>query len=81
MLAAAVSALVRRDLRRTFRRVSWIGPPPHLPPDRPVIAYANHRHALDGHLLWLLARWLSRPFAIWMAEWDRFPFFGTLPWL
>jgi len=44
-----------------------------------VIAYANHHHYYDGHLGWLLFQeQLSRPATLWMAEWDRFPFFGAV---
>ncbi len=74
-----VEALLGYDLRRTFRRVWWIGDwPPDLP-DGPVIAYANHHHYYDGHLGWLLFQErLDRPATLWMAEWDRFPFFGAV---
>lgn len=60
----------------------WAGPVPDLPPG-PVVAFANHHSYYDGHLMWLLARrLLSRPFAVWMEELDRFPFLalqGALP--
>jgi hypothetical protein len=74
-----VEALLRYDLRRSFRRVCWVGDwPPDLP-DGPVIAYANHHHYYDGHLGWLLFQeHLERSATLWMAEWDRFPFFGAL---
>lgn len=75
-----VEALLRHDLRRSFRRIAWVGShwPPALP-DGPVIAYANHHHYYDGHLGWLLFdRHLDRPTTLWMADWDRFPFFGAL---
>lgn len=74
-----VEALLRYDLRRSFRRVCWVGDwPPDLP-DGPVIAYGNHHHYYDGHLGWLLFQeHLQRPATLWMAEWDRFPFFGAL---
>jgi len=74
-----VEALLRYDLRRSFRHVYWVGTwPPDLP-DGPVIAYANHHHYYDGHLGWLLFQdILNRPTTLWMAEWDRFPFFGAV---
>lgn len=74
-----VETLLRSDLRGAFRRVCWIGEwPPDLP-DGPVIAYANHHHYFDGHLGWLLfTELLDRPSTLWMAEWDRFPFFGAV---
>jgi hypothetical protein len=74
-----VEALLRSDLRSTFRRVCWVGPwPPDLP-DGPVIVYANHHHYFDGHLGWLLfTETLGRPSTLWMADWDRFPFFGAV---
>ena len=74
-----VEALLRRDVRSAFRAVYWVGDwPPELP-DGPVIAYANHHHYYDGHLGWLLFQErLERPATLWMAEWDRFPFFGAV---
>lgn len=74
-----VEALLRFDLRRSFRRVCWVGEWPPSLPDGPVIAYANHHHFYDGHLAWLLfnAR-LGRPTTLWMADWDRFPFFAAV---
>jgi len=74
-----VDRLIRSGLRRTFRRVCWVGPWPPRLPDGPVIAYANHHHYYDGHLGWLLFReHLGRPTTVWMAEWRRFPFFGAV---
>ncbi len=74
-----VAAFLRWDLRRTFRRVCWVGSGLPDLPDGPVIAYANHHHFYDGHLAWLLFRThLNRPPTIWMAEWDRFPFFAAV---
>jgi len=56
-----------------------VGPWPPSLPDGPVIAYANHHHYYDGHLAWLLFQErLDRPATLWMAEWDRFPFFGAV---
>lgn len=74
-----VEALLRYELRQSFQRVCWVGSwPPDLP-DGPVIAYANHHHYYDGHLAWLLFQeCLDRPATLWMAEWDRFPFFGAV---
>jgi 1-acyl-sn-glycerol-3-phosphate acyltransferase len=74
-----VEALLRSDLRGAFRHVYWVGEWPPALPDAPVIAYANHHHHYDGHLGWLLFQErLSRPATLWMAEWDRFPFFGAV---
>lgn len=74
-----VEALLRFDLRRAFRRVCWVGDWPPPLPNGPVIAYSNHHHFYDGHLAWLLFRaTLERPPTLWMAEWDRFPFFGAV---
>lgn len=77
-----VASLIRRDLRRSFRRVLWIGPPPDLPAG-PVVAVANHQSFHDGYLLWLLSLGLlGRRFLVWMQEVDRIPFFalqGALP--
>lgn len=78
-----VQALLRRTLRRSFRRVCWTGDRPEIPRNRGVILYANHNHFYDGHLIWLAARQVfSRDAIIWMQEFDRFPFFaieGALP--
>ena len=73
------SQLVRRTLRRSFRRVAWVGPLPDLPADRPVVIYANHHHFYDGHLLWyFIESTLDRRGMTWMEDWDAFPFFGPL---
>lgn len=74
-----VAALLRWDLRHAFRRVCWVGAAPPDVPDGPVIAYANHHHFYDGHLAWLLFHThLERRPTLWMAEWDRFPFFAAV---
>ena len=56
---------------------------PEVEHNLPIIAYANHHHFLDGHLLWLVARdVVRRPFIVWMEEFDRYPFFaaaGAMP--
>jgi len=63
----------------SFRRICWVGPWPPRLPEGPVIAYTNHHSYYDGHFAWLLFRHaLARPTTLWMAEWDRFPFFGAL---
>jgi len=78
-LRRLVEALLRWDLRGAFRMVHWVGAWPPALPDGPVIAYANHHHYFDGHLAWLLFQQrLGRPATLWMAEWDRFPFFGAV---
>lgn len=78
-----VEGLMRHSLRRAFRRVCWVGPPPALPPATPVVLFANHHNFFDAYLGWLLAhRLLGRPVITWMEDWDRFPFFaavGALP--
>ncbi len=78
-----VRRILRRDLCSAFRRICWIGPAPDLRAEAPVVLYANHHNYYDGHLLWLVVdRLLGRTPLLWMAEWDRFPFFapsGALP--
>jgi 1-acyl-sn-glycerol-3-phosphate acyltransferase len=70
--------LIRRDLRRTFRRVVWLGPAPALP-EAPVVLYANHHGFHDGYLLWLLViHHLGRPVVLWMERWNQAPLFGPL---
>lgn len=72
-------ALIERDLRRSFRRVVWVGEGPSLPPDRPVVAYANHHAYFDSYLVQrLAARTLGRPFVVWMEKWDEVPLFGPV---
>lgn len=74
-----VEALLQFDLRRAFQRVCWVGDWPPPSPDGPVIAYSNHHHFYDGHLAWLLFHAkMNRPPTLWMAEWDRFPFFAAV---
>jgi len=82
-VAAAVRAMMRRDLRRAYRRVAWHGPLPDVPDDRPVVLLANHRSFHDGYLGWLVCEQiLRRRILVWMREWDDFPLFapmGALP--
>ena len=79
LAAPLVAWTMKRALRRAFRRVSWVGALPSLPPRTPVVLYANHHNFFDGYLAWLLVRHvLRRPTLTWMAEWDRFPFFGAV---
>lgn len=83
MVTSLVEWMLRRDLRRAFRRVVWVGPLPALPgPSHdaaPVVLYANHHGFYDGHLLWLLLdELLKRPGTLWMEDWDRFPFFAAV---
>ena len=74
-----VHGSMRRQLRRAFRRVVWVGEVPELPPDVPVVLYANHHGFFDAHLVWIaVERLYGRPVMTWMAEWDRFPFFGAV---
>lgn len=82
--ARFAARIIRNDLRRTFRRVVWVGerpwePPVALPPDRPVVLYSNHHYFHDGYLLWLLTNGvLGRPPVLWMQDWARAPLFGPL---
>ena len=73
-----VEWMMRHDLRGAFRRVAWAGTWPPPLPNGPVICYANHHHFYDGHLAWWLLTCLGRPSTLWMAEWDRFPFFAAV---
>lgn len=80
--AWAVERLIERDLKRTFRRIVWLGPEPWqkpLAPDRPLVLYANHHAFHDGYFLWLLAcRVMGRPALLWMEDWEQIPLFGPL---
>ncbi len=79
LLAPVVEGMIVRTLRRVFRRVCWVGAAPALPPQTPVVLYANHHNFFDGYLTGLLVRRvLRRPFLVWMEDWDRFPFFGAV---
>lgn len=79
MMRYLVSALMRSELRSSFRRICWVGDWPDLPPDVPTVIYANHHHFYDGHLLWwLITQTLRRRPMTWMADWDRFPFFAAV---
>lgn len=82
MIRSLVRWIMRRSLHRSFRRVCWVGEWPSLPPDRPVVLYANHHYFHDGYLIWLLLHALRRNGIIWMREFNRFPLFrkvGALP--
>jgi 1-acyl-sn-glycerol-3-phosphate acyltransferase len=73
-----IDGMIRRDLRRTFRRVVWLSET-EVWPDGPLVGYANHHSFYDGYLLLLLVRYtLGRPVVIWMEEWDRAPLFGPI---
>jgi 1-acyl-sn-glycerol-3-phosphate acyltransferase len=79
MIDRIVSRLMLSSLRRAFRRICWVGTAPEFPADRPIVLYANHHNFYDGYLLWLLStRLLHRKPVTWMAEWDAFPFFGSV---
>jgi len=72
-------ALIERALRRTFRRIEWIGPFEPPPGDVPLVIAANHHVFHDSYALgWIVERVLHRRAMVWMAEYDRFPFFGLL---
>lgn len=79
-LAARVArGLIERDLTQAFRSVIWVGERPTLPPDRPVVAYANHHAYYDSFLVQRLAhRTLGRSFIVWMEKWDDVPLFGPV---
>lgn len=71
--------LMYKALRRSFRRVCWVGPLPEFPRDRPLVLYVNHHNFYDGYLLWLLiTRVLHRHPMTWMRDWDQFPLFAPL---
>lgn len=73
-----VERMMLRALHKQFRRVCWVGDLPDFPADQPIILYTNHHSFYDGYLIWLMAqRLLGRPVLTWMADWDRFPFFGA----
>ena len=79
LLRRAGYRLVERNLKKQFRRIEWVGSLNAPPPDRPLVIYSNHHLFYDSHVLCLLAeRILGRPSAVWMEEFDRFPFFGVL---
>jgi len=72
-------ALVARSLRRTFRRVAWVGPFTPPPPNVPMVLYANHHLFHDSYVLGVLAEsMLRRRVLVWMEGLERFPFFGLL---
>lgn len=79
LAARAVDRMIHRDLRRAFARVEWVGPWPDVPADRPVVFLSTHHTFYDGYVGHLVARRVfGRHVVLWMAEWDRFPFFGAL---
>lgn len=79
LFAWLLGRMVIQALRQSFRRVCWVGEPPQLPENTPVILYANHQYFHDSYLLWIvIEKMLGRRTMIWMAEWDAFPFFAAL---
>ena len=68
MMEHIISAVMRRSMRRTFRRVvlapDWVTPDP----SRPVVLYANHHYHHDRFLLRLASRRLERRTITWMQE-------------
>jgi 1-acyl-sn-glycerol-3-phosphate acyltransferase len=71
--------LLERTLRRTFRRIVWVGDLSPPPRDRPVVLLANHHLFHDAQVLgWLIACVLRRRGIVWMEELDRFPFLAPL---
>lgn len=79
LAARLVGGIMRRALKKAFRRVTWMGDVPDFPPERPVVLYANHHNFYDGYLAWLiLEEVLDRDGLLWMNDWDRYPFFGAV---
>lgn len=79
LMRKAATRMIVSDLRKAFRRVVWVGDPPVLPPDRPVVLYANHHVYADSYLLFhLITQVLERPFLVWMEAWDKAPMFGPV---
>lgn len=79
MIDRLVSRLILNSLRKAFRRICWVGETPQLDPEKPVVVYANHHTFYDGYVLWLMSvNLLDRSPMTWMAEWDKFPFFGAV---
>lgn len=79
LIRRAGYALVGRSLRRTFRRIAWVGPFAPPPADVPAVLYANHHVFHDSYVLaTIVERVLRRRAIIWMEAFDRFPFFGPL---
>ena len=78
-----VDRMIRRDLKRTFRRIVWIGAEPWkegaLDPARPLVLYTNHHSFHDGYFLWWLThQTLDRPPILWMNDWEQIPLFGPI---
>jgi 1-acyl-sn-glycerol-3-phosphate acyltransferase len=71
-----VEGMIRRSVRRSFRRIAWI--PPAAPLTPPIILVPNHHGWHDGYVMYLAARALQLPILDWIAEYDAFPLFRTL---
>lgn len=71
--------LLLRQLRRTFRRIVWLGSWAPPPTDRPVVLFSNHHAFYDAQILgFFTERVLRRHTSVWMEELDRFPFLAAL---
>jgi 1-acyl-sn-glycerol-3-phosphate acyltransferase len=78
-LRKLVEAIILRDLRTSFRRVTLIGGIPEFETGLPVVLYANHHSYYDGYVGWLVASSvLKRSIRTWVREWDTFPLFAPL---
>jgi 1-acyl-sn-glycerol-3-phosphate acyltransferase len=71
-----VDGMIRRSVRRAFRRVAWI--PPASPLPAPTILVPNHHGWHDGYLMYLAAQALNLRIVDWIAEYDAFPLFGRV---
>lgn len=76
ILGAAVDAMLRRAVRRTFHHVDWSPPGPL--PDGPAIFVANHHGWHDGYLMYLAITALDRRVLDWIQAYDTFPLFGKI---
>lgn len=85
ILGRLVGGMIRRSVRRRFRRVYWSGPicqdeGRQVPFDfaGPVIFAANHHGWHDGYLMFHLVTRLEKVCLDWIAEFQAFPLFAKV---
>lgn len=68
--------MIRRSVRRRFRRVYWL--PPQFELKAPVVFVPNHHGWFDGYVMFHVVTKLGIPTLDWIQEFDTFPLFAKI---